>query len=67
MSGPAPNRLAEQWAEWLAEIVSDGLNLTAWESQFISDLQERFEKYGSLKLSERQAAQLERIYSERTP
>lgn len=55
-----------RYEQWLEEIELHGVNLTAWEEEFIENLADRFRR-GWDTLTERQAEILERIYSERTP
>lgn len=55
---------AQDWTHWLETIVEDGVNLSSWETDFIESLQIQPQP---LRLSEKQAEILERIYSERTP
>jgi len=57
----------QKWSMWLDTIKSTGVNLTDYEKKFIDDIEFKFTVYKDLKLSEKQAALLERIYSERTP
>ena len=53
------------WDHWIDTIQEQGVNLTKWEEDFISSLNEQ--RGSNRKLSERQAEILERIYSEKTP
>ncbi len=55
----------ERWREWCDRILSDGVNLTAWEGDFAESIDSQLSLGRSL--SERQAEILERIYSERVP
>lgn len=49
---------------WLADILSQARNLTAWEQQFLASIEERLDE--GWNLSEKQAEVLERIYAEKT-
>ena len=49
---------------WLADILSQARNLTAWEQQFLDSIEERLDE--GWNLSEKQAEVLERIYAEKT-
>lgn len=53
------------WLAWLEAVETDGVNLTAWETDFIESLREQVDR--GRTLSERQAEILERIYAEKTP
>lgn len=58
----------DKWLNWLVDIENNGVNLNAWEETFVADLRTKFDRFGNRTiLSERQAEQLERIYTERTP
>lgn len=60
-----PKYDADKHMEWLEKILSDGVNLTVWEEEFIDSMQ------GSLtcriRLTRNQEIILERIYMDRTP
>ena len=56
----------KRYQGWLDAIESDGVNLSAWEQEFIENLRDRFER-GWTTLTEKQAEILERIYCDRTP
>jgi hypothetical protein len=49
---------------WFDSIEKDGVNLTAWEEDFVASLKKQFLRSGTL--SDKQEDILERIYSERT-
>ncbi len=53
------------WWAWLQKIAEDGVNLDEWETAFVASIAEQLSEGRSL--SEKQAAVLERIYSEKTP
>lgn len=53
------------WDEWLERIEVDGVNLTAWEEEFVESIRARRET--GRALTDSQAETLERIYSARTP
>ena len=55
---------AQDWDHWLSEILDKGVNLTSFETDFVESLET---KPRPLRLSEKQAEILERIYSQRTP
>lgn len=55
-----------EWWGWVETIMSQGVNLTKWEEDFVQSIQDRFEE-GRFNLSEKQAEILERIYVEKTP
>ena len=56
------------WELWLEAIEIDGVNLTAWEEEFIESIQDKIAKYGDdTNLSDRQIEVIERIYSQRVP
>lgn len=57
----------DDWRHWLEVVETEGTNLSKWESDFIADLREKFDKYSVVYLSDRQAEILERIYAEKTP
>ena len=59
---PSARALHEQWLEALLE---DGVNLTAWETDFLDSLLEWMGK--GRDLTEKQAAVLEDIYTKRVP
>ena len=50
---------------WIEAIAHEGVNLTVWEEQFIFDMQRRVAQ--CWPFSDKEAAQIERIYAERTP
>lgn len=50
---------------WIQTVLEEGKGLTKWESDFVSSLEEQFQKRGTL--SEKQVAILERIYADKTP
>lgn len=64
---------AQDWDHWLDEILDKGVNLSAWEEDFIDALQARRGsglfpgRPGALHLTEKQADILERIFAARTP
>lgn len=50
--------------DWLATLEEEGVNLTAWEQDFIESIVERLGR--GQALSENQAERLEEIYAKRT-
>jgi len=52
-------------SEWIERITDEGRNMTAWETGFMADITDQFERTGSL--SDGQEESLERILAERTP
>ena len=55
----------KDWDDWLEQIKDNGVNLSTWEIDFIESLEGQ--RAAGRRLSEKQAAILERIYAERTP
>lgn len=55
----------QDWDHWLDEIAQRGVNLTAWEEDFVESTQGQ--RAAGRPLSEKQAEILERIYTNRTP
>ncbi len=53
------------WDLWLDTIERDGVNLTVFEEGFIESM--LLKRANRWRLSEKEAAILERIYAERTP
>ncbi len=51
--------------DWIEHLQRRGLNLTAWEIDFIESLQGRLDR--GLHLTEKQAETLEEIHAKRTP
>ena len=58
---------AQDWDHWLDEVLDKGVNLSAWEIDFIEALEARRADRGPMHLSEKEAAVLERIFAARTP
>jgi hypothetical protein len=54
----------DQISDMIDRINTEGINLTAWEIQFLESITDYFNRGGFL--SEKQVEQLERIFSERT-
>lgn len=66
MANPGPS--VDQLVEWIDAIVRRGVNLTAFEEQFIEDQQSRVEVYGDrTAFSIKQAELIEKIYTDRVP
>lgn len=58
----------ETYQHWLTTCLEDGLNLTAWELDFLQSLESQSSNWGDRWYpTQRQADILERIYSEKTP
>jgi len=55
---------ADLHRQWIDTVSREGVNLTPWEEDFITSIDQQLERRGYL--SEPQAEILERIYSERT-
>ena len=55
----------QEWDRWLDEIDQKGVNLTAWETDFIEHVQAQRALKFALTLT--QAEILERIFASRTP
>jgi hypothetical protein len=53
------------WREWMDAIKQRGVNLTTWEEDFIESIDLQIE--GGRVPSEKQAAIIERIYTDRVP
>ncbi len=56
---------AQDWDEWLDQIAERGVNLTAWEIDFVEDMQGK--RAAKRTLTDKQVEILERIFAQRTP
>lgn len=59
-----PQYTSHEWDYWLEIIERDGVNLSAWEEEFIESI--RLQRDRHRELSSKQADTLERIYAART-
>jgi len=58
----------EHLNSWLTDILSQGINLSPWEEEFIESQQTKRERWGkSWQPSDREAELIERIYTNRVP
>lgn len=63
-----PRPTTSQLAEWLEDIRLLGVNLTVWEEDFIESVESQRERWGrAWEPSEKVAAIIERIYTDRVP
>ena len=51
--------------DWIEKILTEGRNVTKWESSFVESVSDQLDRSGHL--SPDQIDTLERIYTERTP
>jgi hypothetical protein len=58
----------DQIADWVDAIISRGVNLTSWETDFIEDMQAKIEQWGPRAMfTPAQAEIIERVYADRVP
>jgi hypothetical protein len=53
------------WDKWIEAILTDGVNLSTWETDFVESIE--IQRKSGRQLSDKQAEILERIYAEKTP
>lgn len=62
---PGSQETQTLWTEWLERIQTDGINLTAWEEEFIESVGDQVA--AGRTLSRGQGEIIERIYTARVP